>query len=153
MPHFIAVLGLQPFAEDEVDMASAELLPVHNFTQLQARHDIQLQTTPLPFSAHLQDVYNSNEFNLHINHPTPALRTTPQHTKFYIPLTIETTAFSLQERMMTLQSVFSTPRPLQNQQHAFCHYTHYRASYISRRTTDYNYCVWQLMPICGITTA
>ena len=51
-------------AENEVDMASPETttpvqLQVHNFAQLQAHHDLQLQTTPLPFSAHLQEVYNS----------------------------------------------------------------------------------------------
>ena len=90
-------------AEDEVDMASPDTttpvqLPVHNFAQLEARRNLQLQTTPPPFSAHLRNVYNSNEFNLHIN-DTILLRAmttppaTPQHTKFYIPLTVENYCF------------------------------------------------------------
>ena len=100
-------------------------------------------------------IAENEDDNLHINdtillRAMPAPPTTPQRTKFYIPLAVEHfTAFSLQDRMTTTQSIFSTPLPLQNRLHAFIHY---RASYISRRTTD-NYYIRQLMPTCGTTTA
>ena len=66
-------------------------LPVRNFAPNYRR----VNCTPLAFSAHLQDVYISNDFNLHINdtRAMPALPTTPQHTKFYIPLLVENYGF------------------------------------------------------------
>ena len=141
--------------KDEAGMLSPETTtPVH------PRYNSRLRTasTQLPISAHLHRIYNSNELNLHINdtillRAMPTLPTSPQYTSSTSPCQLSTSAFSLQDRMMTAQSIFSTPRPLQNQQHASCHYTHYWASYISQHMIDRNYCAWQQMPICGIITA
>ena len=103
-------------------------------------HTYRMSTTPT------SSTYTSTALSYYGPCPHyPQHHNTPHSTSPYG--SPDGSALSLQDRMMTLQSIFSTSRPLQNQQHAFA------TTLISRHTTDYNYCIRQLMPTGGITTA
>ena len=70
-------------AENEAGVSSPETTtpvhPVHNFAQLHARHDLQLQTTPLPFT-HTYGMSTTPTIST-FTRAMPALATPPQHTK------------------------------------------------------------------------